>query len=116
MGKSVKRNKPPALLGEKLALRLLGELLTLDTRVDRPIEPHAERRRSGHRGVSLAFLRAFKGFYKARDALGMEMTAVCKDDGCAFYFAILDAERGLIIDAKVGERDRSLFPLRTFPL
>ena len=72
---------PPAALpstAEQIGLALLEALQVAPERPSLPVKPHADRLKSGARGVSLAFLRAVRDYYAARDGLGQMMGDVCK--------------------------------------
>ena len=50
-------------------VRLLESLAAKEERVDRPVLPNSERRRSGQRGMTRAFLFGVKAFFECHGAL-----------------------------------------------
>ena len=64
-----------------LALALLAELRASTEKPDLPIQTHAQRIKSGERGLSLEMLRALRTFYRGVNALDKTMGDVCKQEG-----------------------------------
>ena len=75
------------------AFALLCKLEENEKVVALPVIPHTERIPSGARGVSAAFLRGLRSFFKMRGRLEEFMESVCKEPGsmntvCAHYHYI----------------------------
>jgi tetratricopeptide (TPR) repeat protein len=78
-----------------------------------PIRTHAERINSGDRGISLAGLRAIRGFYEKHGGLERVMGDVCKEEGYEASVVAITRPTGLSLaeslvhaaggDARVGE-------------
>ena len=71
----------PALVGPALALTLLSELRASTAQPSLPVQPHAKRLNSGHRGLSRKFLAAIRELYGGLGALDKAMADVCKEAG-----------------------------------
>ena len=79
------------------AAALLAALLHASPaeRLRTPVRSHAERLKSGERGLSLAGLRALRAFYEERGALGKVMGDVCKEPGFDASVCALTRSTGL---------------------
>eukprot|EP00900_Chrysochromulina_parva_P006734 jgi/Chrpa1/16061/Chrysochromulina_OHIO_Genome00014945-RA len=63
--------------------------------LDVPVRPHARRLPSGRRGISRKMLLAIRRIYRARGALGMLMSDVCKEEGFEWSVCALTRSTGL---------------------
>jgi hypothetical protein len=120
--KSVRRIQPSSIgsTADSLADALFDAIAAARVpkgSLDVPVRPHARRLPSGRRGISRKMLRAIRRFFRARGALGMLMSDVCKEEGfvwsvCALTRStglslvetlVLTAEsRGEVVDALIG--------------
>ena len=81
---------------EALAEWLLERLLAnAENEVALPVKSHSERLRSGARGFSVTFLRAFLRFLRRRGAHELQMAELCKQPGLAVSVCRLTASTGL---------------------
>ena len=82
----------PEALAEWLLERLLANA---ENEVALPVRPHSKRLRSGARGFSVTFLRAFLYFLRRRGAHELQMAELCKQPGLAVSVCRLTASTGL---------------------
>ena len=87
--------RPPAADASPLALALLAELRASTEKPDLPIQTHAQRIKSGERGLSLEMLRALREFYRGVNALNKTMGDVCKQEGFDTNVCALTRSTGL---------------------
>ena len=98
--KSYRRNQPPSIEGttDSLADALLNAIAAARVptgTLDVPVRPHKDRLPSGRRGITCKMLRAIRSIYRARGALGMLMSDVCKKEGFEWSVCALTRRTGL---------------------
>ena len=76
-------------------VRLLESLAAKEERVEWPVLPNSERRRSGQRGMTRALLFGVKAFFEQRGALDKTMQDIVNERGFPFSACELTKSTGL---------------------
>ena len=76
-------------------VRLLESLAAKEERVERPVLPNSERRRSGQRGMTRTLLFGVKAFYAHHGALDKTMQDIVNEPGFPFSACELTKSTGL---------------------
>ena len=76
-------------------VRLLESLAAKKERVEQPVLPNSERRRSGQRGMTRALLLGVKAFFEKRGALDKTMQDIVNEHGFPFSACELTKSTGL---------------------
>ena len=76
-------------------VRLLESLAAKEERVEWPVLSNSERRRSGQRGMTRAFLFGVKAFFEQHGALDKTMQDIVNEDGFPFSACELTKSTGL---------------------
>ena len=86
---------PAQAAAQARTVRLLESLATKEERVEWPVLSNEERRRSGQRGMTRAFLFGVKAFYEKHNALDKTMQDIVNEHGFPFSACELTKSTGL---------------------
>eukprot|EP00964_Phaeocystis_antarctica_P055877 scaffold32909_cov63-Phaeocystis_antarctica.AAC.1 len=84
-------------LTEENTHRVLDSLAASSERVSLPVQQHAQRLGSGHRGLSRPAFRSLRAFFDKHGALDKMMGDVCKEEGLPVSVCELTKSTGLLL-------------------